>query len=228
LVRLSRRDDEDLAVEIVMLRHEVAVLRRQVARPALRPSDRAPEHPRRHGIDPPPMRNGPTWNELLRSQASSMLACDFFSVGTVLLKHRSVLFFIELDTRRVYVTGVTAHSIGSRVVQRARNLTVALEDRIHPVRFLIRDRDTKFKSNFDEVFKADGVRIIRTPVRAQRANAFAERFVGTVRRECLDRVASGGRVQGQPVPARYRQVAQDLRRRNSGQCALPVIMGSDS
>jgi putative transposase len=185
----------------------------------------------RHGIDPPPMRNGPTWNELLRSQASSMLACDFFSVGTVLLKRLYVLFFIELDTRRVYVTGVTAHSIGSRVVQRVRNLTMASEDRIHPVRFLIRDRDTKFKSNFDEVFKADGVRIIRTPVRAPRANAFAERFVGKVRRERLDRVASGGTsaiVLGQHVPARYRQVAQDLRRRNSGQCALPVIMGSDS
>ncbi len=101
----------------------------------------------------------------------------------MLLKRRYVLFFIELDTRRVYVTGVTAHSIGSRVVQRARNLTVALEDRIHPVRFLIRDRDTKFKSNFDEDFKADGVSIISTPDRAQRANAFAERFVGTVRRE---------------------------------------------
>ena len=109
-----------------------------------------------------------------------MLACDFFSVGTVLLKRLYVLFFIELDTRRVYVTGVTAHSIGSRVVQRVRNLTMASEDRIHPVRFLIRDRDTKFKSNFDEVFKADGVRIIRTPVRAPRANAFAGRWVSSL------------------------------------------------
>jgi len=138
----------------------------------------------RNDIDPSPMRSGPTWTEFLRSQASSILACDFFSVDTVLLKRLYVLFFIELDTRRVHVTGVTAHPIGPWVVQQARNLTVALEDRVHPVKFLIRDRDTKFTSSFDEVFRADGIRIIRTPIRAPRANAFAERFVGTVRRKC--------------------------------------------
>jgi len=138
----------------------------------------------RNDIDPSPMRSGPTWTEFLRSQASSILACDFFSVDTVLLKRLYVLFFIELDTRRVHVTGVTAHPIGPWVVQQARNLTMALEDRVHPVKFLIRDRDTKFTSSFDEVFRADGIRIIRTPIRAPRANAFAERFVGTVRRKC--------------------------------------------
>src|SRR5664280_767099 len=147
----------------------------------------------RNDIDPSPMRSGPTWAEFLRSQASSILACDFFSVDTVLLKRLYVLFFIELDTRRVHVTGVTAHPIGPWVVQQARNLTVALEDRVHPVKFLIRDRDTKFTSSFDEVFRADGIRIIRTPIRAPRANAFAERFVGTVRRECLDRMLTLGR-----------------------------------
>jgi transposase len=132
---------------------------------------------RRHGIDPSPMRSGPTWAEFLRSQAASMLACDFFSVDTVLLKRLYVLFFIELDTRKVYFTGVTAHPTGAWVAQQARNLTMALEERDHPIKFLIRDRDTKFTSSFDEVFKAEGVRIIRTPVRAPRANAFAERFV---------------------------------------------------
>jgi len=109
-----------------------------------------------------------------------MLACDFFSVDTVLLKRLHALFLVELDTRRVQVTGVTAHPTCSWVVQQARNLTMAPEDRVHPVKFLIRDRDTKFTSSFDEVFRADGIRIIRTPVRAPRANAFAERFVGTV------------------------------------------------
>jgi hypothetical protein len=158
---------------------------------------------RRHGVDPSPMRSGPTWAEFLRSQASSMLACDFFSVDTVLLKRLYVLFFIELDTRRVHVTGVTAHPTGSWVIQQTRNLTMALEDRVHPVKFLIRDRDTRFTSSFDEVFRADGIRIIRTPIRAPRANAFAERFVGTVRRECLDRMLILGRRHFERVLAEY-------------------------
>src|SRR5664279_4159204 len=208
LLRLSRRDSDELAVEVVMLRHEVAVLRRQVVRPALRPTDRAllaglsrllgrrirgrffvqPEillrwhrdlvrrrwiYAHRPGRPSIPAgtaaiilglgRENPTWAEFLRTQAASMLACDFFSVDTVLLKRLCVLFFIELETRRVYVTGVTAHPTCSWVVQQARNLTMALEDRVDPVRFLVRDRDAKLTSSFDEVFKAECVRIIRTP-----------------------------------------------------------------
>jgi transposase InsO family protein len=158
---------------------------------------------RRNDIDPSPMRSGPTWAEFLRSQASSILACDFFSVDTVLLKRVYVLFFIELDTRRVHVTGVTTHPTGPWVVQQARNLTMALEDRVHPVKFLIRDRDAKFTSSFDEVFRADGIRIIRAPIRAPRANAFAEHFVGTVRRECLDRMLILGRRHLDRILAEY-------------------------
>jgi len=140
---------------------------------------------RRHKIDPLPMRTGPSWKEFLRSQASSMLACDFFTVDTVLLKRLYVVLFIELDTRRVHVTGVTAHPIGSWVVQQARDLTMSLADRTHLVKFLIRDRDAKFTLSFYAVFKTEGIRIIRTPIRAPRANAFAEHLVGTVRREAL-------------------------------------------
>jgi transposase InsO family protein len=117
-----------------------------------------------------------------------MLACDFFTVDSVLLRQLYVLFFIELDTRKVFITGVTEHPTGAWVVQQARNLGYELSERARPVKFLIRDRDTKFTSAFDEVFRSEGIRIILTPVRAPRANAFAERFVGTVRRECLDRM----------------------------------------
>ena len=132
-----------------------------------------------------------------------MLACDFFTVDTVLLRRLYVLFFIELDTRRVYVTGVTANPIGAWVVQQARNLTMVLAERARPVRFLVRDRDAKFTASFDEVFRSERIRIIRTPVRAPRANAFAERFVGTIRRECLDRMLIFGRRQLEVVLAEY-------------------------
>src|SRR3974390_2125814 len=107
------------------------------------------------------------------------------------------------------MTGVTAHPKGAWVVQHARNLALALEEQVHPVRFLIRDRDAKFTSSFDEVFKVEGVRIIRTPIRAPRANTFAERFVGTVRRECLDRMLIFGRRHLERVLADYSLITRD-------------------
>src|ERR1019366_4670624 len=158
---------------------------------------------RRYGIDPSPGRTGTAWSEFLRSHASSMLACDFFTVDTVLFRRLYVLFFIELDTRRVYVTGITANPAGAWVVQQARNLTMVLAERACPVKFLVRDRDAKFTASFDEVFRSERIRIIRTPVRAPRANAFAERFVGTIRRECLDRMLIFTRRQLALVLAEY-------------------------
>jgi transposase InsO family protein len=157
----------------------------------------------RHGLDPSPDRTGPTWGEFLTAQATTMLACDFFTVDTVLLRSLYVLFFVELDTRRVIVTGVTAHPTGAWVVQRARNLTMDLANRAHPVQFLIRDRDTKFTPSFDEVFRSEGIRIIRTPIRAPRANAIAERLIGTIRRECLDRMLIVGRRHLEAVVREY-------------------------
>ena len=124
----------------------------------------------------------------LKSQATTMLACDFFAVDTELLKQLYVLFFIELDTRRVFIIGITEHPTGARVVQQARNPAYELSEGTQCVEFLIRERDTKFTAAFDEVFHTEGIRLICTPVRAPRANTFTERFVGTVCRECTDRM----------------------------------------
>jgi transposase InsO family protein len=109
-----------------------------------------------------------------------------FHVDTITLRRLYVLFFIDLERRKVFLAGITEHPIGSWVTQQARNLAMTLEDEGRIVKFLIRDRDTKFVGPFDEVLCSIGARVITTPVRAPRANAFAERFVGTARRECLD------------------------------------------
>jgi len=105
-------------------------------------------------------------------------------VETAFLRRYYVLFFIELQTRRVHLAGCSAHPSGRWVAQQARNLSFS--GTLADLRFLIRDRDSKFSAAFDEVFRSDGTRVILTPVRAPRANAYAERFVRTVRTECLD------------------------------------------
>ncbi len=277
LLALRRRGEADKDIEIVVLRHQLAVLRRQVKRPIFRPADRAflaaasrvltgerwhaflvrpetllrwhrrlvarkwtrPHRPpgrpaldpevkdlilrlarenprwgyqrirgellklgirvcattvatllRRHGLRPAP-RRGPTWGEFLRQQAAGIMACDFFTVETIRLKTLYVLFFIELGTRRVHIAGATANPDSAWVTQQARNL--AMDGRLGDVRFLIRDRDAKFSGPFDEVFRTEGIRVIITPIRAPNANAFAERWVKTVRSECLDWVLVRGR-----------------------------------
>ena len=114
-------------------------------------------------------------------------------MDTVLLRRFYVLAFIELQTRIVHLAGVTAHPTGEWVTQQARNFVSLFTVRPAPVRFLIRDRDTKFTAAFDEVFRSEGIRIIRSPVRAPRANAVMERWFGSLRRECLDRLLILGR-----------------------------------
>jgi hypothetical protein len=273
LVLLCFRSSEFKELEIVVLRHEIAVLRRQVARPALRPADRAflaaasRRLPRAHwevffvtpgtllawhrrlvarrwtypgrrpgrprvsrearelilrlarenprwgyrrimgeliglgiqisqtsvrnvltsaGIGPAGQRGGTSWREFVRGQAQSMVACDFFTVDTITRRRIYVLFFIELSSRRVHLAGLTESPGGAWTAQQARNLLFSLPVRDRPLEFLVRDNDGKFTRGFDTVFNTEGIRVIRTPVRAPKANAVAERFVGTVRRECLD------------------------------------------
>ena len=142
----------------------------------------------RHRLPPAPERDGLSWRLFLRQQAATMLACDFLTVETVWLTRIYVLFFVSLERRRVEFVASTSNPDGRWIAQQARNLLMLLADREQSFQFLLHDRDSKFSRAFDEVLRSEGMKIIRTPIRAPNANAYAERWVGTLRRECLDRI----------------------------------------
>jgi putative transposase len=138
----------------------------------------------RAGLGPAPRRSGPSWRQFLQAQAASIIACDFLTAETVFLRRYYVLFFIEHASRCVWLARCARNPDGVWVTQQARNLGLCFAEQ--QIRFLIRDRDSKYSGPFDDVFRSEQIRILLTPVRAPKANAVAERFVRTVRAECLD------------------------------------------
>ncbi|MGH3377031.1 MAG: integrase core domain-containing protein [Actinoallomurus sp.] len=157
------------------------------------------------GLGPAPRRASPAWRRFLTSQAAGLLACDFLHVDTVFLTRLYVFFVMEIETRRIHVLGITANPTGAWTAQQARNLLMDLGERVDRFKFLISDRDGKFSTVFDEVFISSGIRIIKTLPRSPRANCYAERFVGTLRRECVDHLLIYGQRHLRRVLTEYEQ-----------------------
>jgi putative transposase len=157
------------------------------------------------GIDPAPRRNGPTWRQFLSAQARGVIACDFMHLDTVLGQRLYALVFLEHGTRRLHLAGVTAHPTTTWATQQARNLAADLGVRVDSLRFLLRDRDTKYTHSFDTVFEAEDLEILKTPPRAPRANAHCERIIGSIRREILDHLLILGEAHARQVLAEYQR-----------------------
>jgi len=150
-----------------------------------------------------PHRSRLSWRQFLRAQAASIVAADYFTVETWCLRRLHVLFFMELGRRRILSFGITDSPNQAWVSQQIRNLTWRLEDLEMSVRFLICDHDKKFPLAIEHILAADGVRVIRTPIQAPVANCYAERWVGSVRRECLDWLITLGRRHLERVLTEY-------------------------
>jgi putative transposase len=148
-------------------------------------------------IGPSPERSEVTWSQFLRSQAA--VACDFATVDTVTLRRYYVVFFIDVTSREVFFAGITANPTGPWTTQAARNLFIRHSDRLTRAKALVRDRGSQFIDSFDEVFRTEGFNILKTPVRTPVANAFAERWIGSLRRGLLDRTIIWNRRQLEQV-----------------------------
>jgi transposase InsO family protein len=147
------------------------------------------------GLPPAPRRDRQSWRTFLQAHGESILACDFFTVDTVWLRRLYVLVFLSIGSRRIEYLTCTRNPNNAWILQQARNLLMELDDRDRQLQFLIHDRDAKFPPAFDALLASENIKVIRTPVRAPNANAHMERWVGSVRRECLDRLFIVGRRQ---------------------------------
>ena len=147
------------------------------------------------GVPPAPQRDRQSWGQFLRTHGESILACDFFTVDTVWLRRIYVLVFLSIGSRRIEYVACTSKPNTAWMLQQARNLLMELDDRERQVRFLIHDRDAKLPRAFDALLQGENIKVIRTPIQAPNANAHMERWVGTVRRECLDRMLIVGHRQ---------------------------------
>lgn len=147
------------------------------------------------GLPPAPQRDRQSWRRFLQAHGESILACDFLTVDTIWLRRIYVLAFLSIGTRRIEYVACTCKPNTAWMLQQARNLLMELDDRDQPTRFLIHDRDAKFPHAFDAFLEGESIKVIRTPIQAPNANAYMERWVGTVRRECLDRMLILGRRQ---------------------------------
>ena len=148
---------------------------------------------KQHRIDPTPQRTSVTWTQFLRSQAA--VACDFVTVDTALLRRCYLLFFIDITNREILYGVITTNPTGAWTTQAARNLFLHHPQRLTHTRALLRDRASQSTGDFDEIFRTEGLKILRTPVRVPVANAFAERWIGTLRRELLDRTIIWNQLQ---------------------------------
>jgi hypothetical protein len=157
------------------------------------------------GLPPAPRRDSQSWPRFLRAHGESILACDFFTVDSIWLRRVYVLVFLSIGSRRIEYLACTSRPDTAWMLQQARNLLMELDDRDRRVRFMIHDRDAKFPRAFDALLASEKIKVTRTPVQAPNANAHMERWVGTVRRECLDRLLILGRRQLEHVLRVYVQ-----------------------
>jgi transposase InsO family protein len=176
-----------------------------------------------NGIEPAPRRTSVTWSEFLHSQAA--VACDFVTIDTATMRRYYLLVFIDIRTRAVLFGGITTNPTGAWTTQAARNLSMRHRDLFVGAGALVRDRGSQFVDAFDEVFRSHNIKILKCPVRTPVANAYAERWIGTLRRELLDRTIIWNQRQLERLVVDYIDHYNTHRPVGAGNAVLAVLPG---